>query len=871
MRQSLRSWLWRVPIEQEVEEELAFHLEMRRREGRPIDPADVERVRKACLEIARRRDREMRLTQWFGELRGDVRFALRQLRQAPAFTAVAALTLALGIGANSAIFALVDATLLRPVPFAEPEALVFVHEGSAQFPRGRTSSANFDDWEARNRTFDSLAGVFSYARRVTMPDGSVEEVPAQQVTPRFFDALRIRPIAGRTFRPEDEALPPNVTVISERLWRSRFDGDSGVVGRIVQIDGLPFTVLGIVPADFQFLNPADLWTVWTALPGMDPRGLRFLQAFGRLKPGVSIDAAQSDMSAIAAQLETEHVLNKGRVALVEPLGDVIVGIQVRRTAVLFLGVVGFVLLMCCANVANLLLARMSTRARELAIRSALGAGRGRIVTQMLTESIVLAVLGGLIGLGIGAAILRAAPGWIPVGLLPPSATLGFDGRVVAFCAVATLAVGVLFGLAPAWQSTGTRLVQVMTAEGRGTTKAGGRMRSGLVIAEVAAAVLLLCGAGLLLRSLSALADVEGGARAEDALTLQVALSYGLPQSRHKTPDSMHEFYRRIEQEVSGLPGVRAAGWGSGLPLGGSFYSGFPVTLPDQPEGDTRLAVDYMLISPGYLAALDVPVLAGRSFDERDSASAPPVCLVSADFVRKHLNGRPPIGVRLAVAPMGLARAQPIVREIVGVVAPIRPSPDGDDTDQLYVPIAQNPWANSVLVVRPTAGSASALAPAVRAAIARIDREQPVTRVLTLDEVAWTTIARPRFRAVLVVIFATLALVLAMVGVFGVLAYSVQQRWREFGVRIALGASMSHVLRLVAGAAARVVGLGILAGFVAAAALSSSISAFLFGVQPLDAVTFGGVATVLVVTGAVAAIVPAIRASRVDPVVAFRND
>jgi putative ABC transport system permease protein len=431
----------------------------------------------------------------------------------------------------------------------------------------------------------------------------------------------------------------------------------------------------------------------------------------------------------------------------------------------------------------------------------------------------------------------------------------------------------LFGLAPAWQSTGTRLVQVMTAEGRGTTKAGGRLRSGLVIAEVAAAVLLLCGAGLMLRSLAALADVEGGARADDALTLRVALSYGAPQSRHKTPASLHEFYRRVEQEVTALPDVRAAGWGSGLPLGGVFYSGFNVTILDQPgdQGGNRPAVDYMLVSPGYLHALDVPVLAGRSFDERDSAGSAPVCLVSAGFVRKHLGGRNPLGVRVAVGQMALTLGSPVVREIVGVVAPIRPSPDADASDQLYVPIAQNPWANSVLVVRPTSGPASALAPAVRAAIARIDPEQPVTRVLTLDDVAWSTIARPRFRTVLVAIFAALALVLAMIGVFGVLAYSVQQRWREFGVRIALGASVGHVLRQVAGAAATVVGLGIVAGLVAAAALSSSISAFLFGVPPLDAVTFGGVATVLVVTGAIAALVPALRASRVDPVVAFRND
>jgi putative ABC transport system permease protein len=874
MKRSLRSWLWRVPIDQEVEEELALHVEMRRREGKPIDPADIERVRRACLEIARRRDRDMRLTQWFGELRADVRFAVRQLRQAPGFTAVAALTLALGIGANSAIFALVDATLLRPVPFDEPERLVAVSERLPQFARGGISSANLEDWEDRNRTFESMAGMFAYARRMTLPDGTVEEVPAQQVTPRFFDVLRIRPIAGRTFRPEDEALPPNATVLSERLWRSHFGSDPSIVGRTIRIDDAPFTVLGIVAAEFQLFARADLWTVWTELPGMDSRGIRFMRGLGRLKPGVSIAAAQSDMSAIAAALEVEYpAANKGRGINVEPLGDVIVGPDVTRTAGLFLGVVGFVLLMCCANVANLLLARMSSRARELAIRSALGAGRGRIVNQILTESIVLAMFGGILGIGVGYGILRASPALIPEGLLPASVVLAFDGRVITFCVAAAFVVGVLFGLAPAWQSTGTRLMQVMSAEGRGGTKAGGRFRSMLVVAEVAAAVLLLCGAGLLLRSLTALAGVDGGARAESALTMQTTLSFGLPTSRHKTTTSMAEFYRAVEQEVSALPGVRNAGWGSGLPLGGVYYGGFNVTIVDSDDPDgNRPAVDYMIVSPGYLEALDIPLLAGRRFDDRDGASTTPVCLVSSDFVSKHLGGRNPIGLRLAVPPMGLVRAQPIVREIVGVVAPIRPWPDGDDTDQVYVPLAQNPWANSVLVVRPRDRSdAAALAPAVRAAISRIDPQQPVTRVMTLDDVVWRASARPRFRAVLVATFATLALVLAMIGVFGVLAYSVQQRWREFGVRIALGASVGQVLRLVAGAAARVVGVGIGLGLVAAAALASSISAFLFGVQPIDPLTFAAVALVLAVTAALAAAAPAWRASRVDPVVAFRND
>ena len=875
MTRSLRSWLWRVPIEQEVEEELALHVEMRRREGRPLDPGEMEQVRRACLAIARQRDRQMRLMQWLGELRGDVRFALRQLRRAPGFTAVVALTLALGIGANSAIFALVDATLLNPVPFDEPDRLVMVSESLPRFPRTGVSSRNFDDWEARNRTFESMAGVFAYARRVRMPDGSVEEVPAQQVTNRFFDVLRVRPILGRTFVPADKALPPNVTVISERLWRTRFGGDPGIVGRQLRIDEFSFTVLGIVPAEFQFFAEADLWTVWHELPAMDPRGLRFLRGFGRLKPGVSIEAAQSDMSAIAAALREEYPdVNRDRGANVEPMADVLVGPEVRRNSRLLLGVVGFVLLMCCANVANLLLARMSGRARELAVRSALGAGRGRIVAQIMTESLVLALLGGLLGMSVGYAILHAAPSLLPPGLLPPSVALVFDGQVVAFCAAASLVVGVLFGVAPMWHATGTRLTQVLAAEGRGGTKAGTRLRSALVVAEVAAAVLLLCGAGLLLRSLTALGGVDGGARVESALTMQVALSYGLPQSRHKTVESMADFYRAVERDVAQLPGVRNVGWGSGLPLGGVYYSGFNVTIEGQPgeAATNRPAVDYMIVSPGYLDALGVRVLEGRGIEERDTASSTPVALVSRDFVTKHLAGRNPIGVRVTVPMMGLTLVAPVTREIVGVVAPIRPSHDGDDTDQLYMPVTQNAWANSTLVVRPRGGLAAAsLAPAVQAAIARIDPEQPVTRVRTLDEVQWRAIARPRFRATLVTTFAGLALLLAMVGVFGVLAYSVQQRWREFGVRIALGASVGHVLGLVGRAAVGMVGVGLVVGLLGAMALARLVSSFLFGVQPWDVVTFGAVAGVLAVTGAVAALAPALRAARVDPVIAFRND
>jgi len=886
MKRSLRSWLWHVPLDQEVDEELAHHIELRTRElvERGMDPqaareivlariGDLGQLKRTCIDLGRKRDREMHLTQRLEDLRNDVRFAARQLRRAPGFTLVAALTLALGIGANGAIFALVDATLLNPVPFDEPDRLVMVAESLPKFPRTAVSSRNFDDWEARNRTFESMAGAFPYARRVRMADGTVQEVPSQQVTHRFFDVLRVRPILGRTFVPSDKALPPNVTVISERLWRTRFGSDPGIIGRQLRIDEFAFTVLGIVPSGFQFLTEADLWTIWHELPAMDPRGLRFLRVFGRLKPGVSIEAAQSDMSTIAAALREEYPdVNRDRGVTVEPMADVLVGAEVRRNARLFLSVVGFVLLMCCANVANLVLARMSGRARELAVRSALGAGRARIVAQIMTESVVLAVLGGVLGMGVGYAILLAAPSLLPPGLLPPSVALVFDARVVTFCAAASLIVGVLFGLAPTWQATGTRLTQVLAAEGRGGTKAGSRFRSVLVVAEVASAVLLLCGAGLLLRSLAALGDVDGGARVESALTMQVALSYGLPQSRHKTVESMAEFYRRVEREVAELPGVRNVGWGSGLPLGGVFYRGFNVTIEGQAveAAANRPAVDYMIVSPGYLDAIGVPVLQGRGIEQHDTASSTPVALVSSDFVTKHLAGRNPIGVRVTVPMLGLGRVAPVTREIVGVVAPIRPSHEGEDTDQIYVPLTQNAWANSTLVVRPRNGlPAASLASAVQAAIARIDPEQPVTRVQTLAEAEWRAIARPRFRATLVTTFAGLALLLAMVGVFGVLSYGVQQRVREFGVRIALGASAATILKMVLANAARVIGAGALVGLVLAALLAQSIATFLFGVQPLDPLTFAGVIVVLAITAAVASLIPAYRAARVDPVVAFR--
>ncbi|HEY1305068.1 MAG TPA: ABC transporter permease [Vicinamibacterales bacterium] len=889
MKRSLRSWLWSVPLDQEVDEEITFHIEMRTREliERGVDPqtareivltrlGDITRLTRTCVDLGRKRDREMRITQWLSELRDDVKCAVRQLKASPGFTLVAVITLALGIGANSAMFALVDAALLRPLPFPDQDRLTVVWERFKAFPQVAVSSANLRDWIERNRTFQSIAGGLGFPRRMAAGDGTVEMIPAMQVTTQYFDVLGVKPILGRTFLPGDVAMPPNAAVMSEGLWRTRFGADPGVIGRTVQLDEFPFTILGIVPADAQSAGgAASLWTLFADLPGMDARGLHFFRGIGRLKPGVTLDAAQNDMTTIAESLAREFpATNKDRGVTVEPMRSSVIDRGMRLTSLLFLAVVGFVLLMCCANVANLLLARASGRAREIAVRAALGAGRRRIVAQILTESLVLAAIGGALGLAVGAVILKTAPSVIPAGVLPLAVTLTFDARVALFCGVTAGVVGLLFGLAPAWQASGISLIQVTSAESRTTTTGAGRLRSLLVIGEIAAAVLLLCGAGLLLRTLITLDNVDAGYRAESVVTIRVNLGYGLPTSQFPDADALRRFFDAVEREVAGVPGVRSVGWSSGLPLEGPALGGFGFDIVGRESAnptDHPLA-DYQLVTPTYLQTIDVPVTAGRGFTTQDSATSIPVCLVSEGLVRRYLQGRNPVGTRIAIKPMQLGPAAPIVREIVGVVRQVKSAPtEVVETPQVYVPMAQNPWSFAALAVRPAGGHGDALVPAIRAAVARVNRGVPTTLVRTLDDVARQATTRPRFRAVMVMTFAVLALVLAMVGVFGVLAYTVEQRSREFGVRIALGARPVDVLSLVLNGATRVIAAGVFIGLVSAAALGQTVSAFLFGVRPIDPVTFGAVTLVLIATAIVATAAPAIRAARVDPVEAFRAE
>jgi putative ABC transport system permease protein len=664
-------------------------------------------------------------------------------------------------------------------------------------------------------------------------------------------------------------------VISEGLWQSHLGADANAIGRPIRLGGRMSTVIGVVPASFQFdipgfpsLGRSQFWTLLNPPRSRAPaeRYPHYLPVIARLKPGVTIEAARSEMAAISNALAEESpTTNKGHRATVDPLRDRLASRELRLTSLLLFGVVAFVLLMCCANVANLLLARTNARSRELAVRSALGAGRQRIVRQLLTESLVLAVLGGGLGMAVGAAILKAAPSVVPPGLLPQSVPLAFDGRVLTFSAATAFMVAILYGLAPAWQATSQSLAHVMSLDSRTATGGSSRLRRGLAIAEVAAAVVLLCGAGLLLRTLLTLQDVDPGHRAGELLTTSISPGFG------RTPDAMRQFYAGIEREVRNAPGVRDVAWGSAMPLEPLYWlQAFDIDGdPPRPPTDRDLT-GYQIVSPSYFRLLGVPLLEGRVFTDADALTAPQVCVVDEAFVRRYLKGRTPIGTRVSVNAM-VQPAQAVLREIVGVVKHVKQRPDEPEAEpQLYVPLAQNTWTLATLMVQPAGGRAEGIAPAVRAAMARVEPDRPLV-FRTLTTIHTQATSRPRFRAVLVGTFALLALTLALVGVFGVLAYSVQQRTREFGVRIALGASAASVLRLVMSSASGVIGSGVAIGLAAAALLSRSISTFLFGVQPLDPMTFVLVPLVLMVTAAIAVAAPAWRASRVDPVVAFRNE
>jgi len=800
----------------------------------------------------------------------DVRIAIRTLRKAPAFALGAALVLALAIGATTAIFSLVDAALLRPLPFRDAGRLVRLFERSPQTPRSQVAFSDFEDWRDQSHSFAGFAGAM-VGGQTSLTDGSgaaADSVVTQSVTPGFFEVLGVAPVAGRTFAPSDKASP--VTVISDRLWRTRFNANPSLVGGSIRVGGIPRTVIGIVPAGFELLTKADVWTPPPSTLMTPSRRVHFLDVIARLAPGITIDQARADVGLIAdniARIAPET--NKGWNVTIEPLQRSIVSDELRRTALALGTGVLFVLLMACANVANLLLARGVDRTRELAVRAAIGGSPARLVRQMLTESLLLAVIGGTGGIALAWAIVRAAPALIPPRTIPPGIVLALDWRLVAFAVGLTFATSLASGCAPAWQATRVSLVEAMGAGTRAAVGRGGRLRAAFAVLQVATALLLVAGAGLFVRTIVSLNRVDGGFRGERLLTMSVSL----PLNRYATADRWQRFYDDVTTDAANLPGVRGASFVccdvplDGFGLGQSFE-----VVGETSHDPANLPIAHLqLAGPRYFETMSIPVRAGRTFEETDNRASAPVCIVNEEFVRRYIHGRSPIGASVNVTPLTLRPTPPIARTIVGVVGQVKRTPgDVEPGIEIYLPFAQNAWFSGSFVVRAAMEDPTALTPAIKAIVAGKDQDIAVTRVRTMDAVAAEATASPRFRAQLVAAFAALAIVLAGVGLLSVLSYSVRQRKQEFGVRVALGARPSDVLRIVLAEGAVLAALGLTVGLVSAVVLLRFVTSLLFGVTPLDPLTLATAAAVVAALTIAACAAPAIRAIRTDPALMLRQ-
>jgi len=691
----------------------------------------------------------------------DLRYAVRTLRKAPGFTAVAVLVLALGIGANSAIFTLADAALVRPLPFHDPARLTMLWEHAPSYAHNRVSPLNFLDWSEQTHAFSAMAGVAGGGRVLTGEGRSAERIAGQSVTTAFFDVLGVAPIAGRTFVPADATLLPTVVVIGERLWRTHFGADPAIVGRVVTLDATPFTVIGVMPSRFQALFPSDLWTPFLLRRTPEQRRQHYLQVIGRLKPGVSIEQARSDMAAgrrrhradVAGdeqELGRDHRAAARRDRRTRAAHDLC---RTRRRR----GV----------RAADGVRERREPADRARARTHARDCGAGRARRQPRQDSAPAADgeraarrarRRGRARRRLGRRPRRARAD--STGTLPASMVLAFDARVAWFALVVTLVTGVLFGLAPAWQAARVPLAEAMSAGGRGSTRGAGAVRAALVVGEVATAVLLVSGAGLLIRTLAALNAENPGFHADHVLTAEVSL----PISRYPTPDSTLVFYQAVERELAAVPGIRSVGLGDSLPLDGwNIGQGFEIVGDPPVDKANTPSAHYEIVGPGYFHTLGIDLVRGRPFDEHDNASGKDVCVVNEEFVRRYLKEREPIGALVSVMAMSTP-PKSVVREVVGVIRQVKESAgEANPALEIYVPMAQNPWYSASIAVQ-TAGDPSSFLPAVKAAVARVDKDEPLTRVRTMEEVAAESTSRPRFRAELVGVFAALALVLAAVGV-----------------------------------------------------------------------------------------------------------
>jgi predicted permease len=885
------SWLSRLfrrrKQETELEEEVRSHLEMaaQDRAERGEDHREAERAaRREFGNVSLVKEVTRDVWNWGSveRLTQDLRFGFRMMAKSPGFAAVAILTLALGIGANTALFSVVNGVLLNPLPYPDPDQLVTLAESKPNFDSGSISFPNFRDWRRDNRTFSMMGVSRSYSYNLT-GKGDAEQVRAEFVSSDYLTLLGVKPVIGRLFAEgEDEIGASPIVLISEGLWNHKFGGAPDIVGQGLTLDGRTFTIVGVVPASFKLqvvsfrasdvYAPVGQWT--NPLLPLRAAGLGF-HGIARLKPGVSIQQARADMKRVTADLTAAYPdADTGIGATLMPLKEEMVG-YLRPILLVLLAAVGFVLLIACVNVANLLMARSTGRAREFAVRAALGAGRLRIVRQLLTESLILALAGGFLGLLFAAWGTKVALRHLP-SALPRALEVGLDARVLVFTITVALLCGILFGLTPALRISRPNLQETLKEGGRGSGGARHRAQGIFVVAEMAMALVLLIAAGLMIRSLSALWGVNPGFDSHNVLSFGVALA---PSPKDASPDSVRAKLRQLQSTLAATPGVKAASlsWGA-VPLSVDDEDLFYLEGQPKPssENDMSWALSYV-VQEDYLKVMGIPLQRGRFLTAQDNERSPHVIVVDDFFARKFFGDQDPIGKRVILSSKGGAA------EIVGVVGHVKQwGLDSDDKQslraQLYFPFMQLPeaamqpssWSGTGVLVR-FAGDPQAVTAAIRSSLRNMSSDQVMYELQTMEEVIADTLADRRFSMIVLGVFAALALGLASMGIYSVISYLVGQRTREIGIRIALGAKRGDVLRMVLGEGMRLTLIGVVVGLIASLGLTRLMANMLFGVKATDPLTFAVLAIILATVALVGCYVPARRAMQVDPIVALRYE
>ena len=881
-RYRTRALLQHKQVEDELDEELRFHFDQQvqkyMRSGmKEEDAKRAARIAFGGHEQVKEDCREARGTSFIELTLDDAKYALRQLWANPTFSLVLIATLALSIGANSAIFSVIDGVLLKRLPYPQPERLVRVFLTNSDYPKFPLNPWDFLDFRARNRSFESMA-AFTRADMQLSGEGDPVRLNGFAVTSGYFRVLGLHPQIGHEFDFQAE-LPGNgqQVVISDRLWRTRFGADPNILGRKVTLNMLPFTIVGVMPRgtehpgnDYHALaygESVDVWWPFTFKGNSNRRGSHFIEGIARLKSGVSTQQASADMNAIMRQLAHDHPGNdEGWKVLIIPLYSEVVGSTRRMLLVLF-GAVGIVLLIACANAANLLLARASARHREIAVRLAMGAPRLRVLRQLLTESLVISIAGGALGLALAYGGVRALVLLLPADF-PRAHDIHVSAPVLAFTFIVSLLTGILFGMAPALQASRTDPKQGLQQGSRGATASRhqNRLRSALVVAEVSLACVLLIGAGLMLRTFLNLLHLDPGFREDHVLTATLSL----PQARYKTDDQTIQFYERLVTSLNQLPGVQSAGAGSDLPWTGYDENDGGFTIEGKkPPAHEDFHARYHMATPGYFSAMGIPLLEGRSFTQADKKGAPWVLIINQAMAKKYWPGEDVIGKRVSFADN--PKKDDDWMTIVGVVGDVKDEPSNASAEPAFWWSEYEASESDMVIAIRTKSDPSQVADSLRSAVHQIDPELAVADIKQMDAVAGASLSTPRFTFVLVGMFAALAVLLAGIGAYGVIAYTVTQRTSEFGLRVALGAQRNDLLRMVLAQAARLAIPGTLLGLALALSLGRVVQTLIYGVSAADPLVFASVVVLVPAVALLAAWIPARRAARSDPMEALRTE